>query len=768
MGINKLVIPLSIYDRVIELTLYGENSGETIIVKEDAFENGEALVQIKEGLSYEYKIENGYLLRPSEIVSHSNISESSGRIKPSIYVGTLNIDVLKSGTNNKCGEFKLEVQSVKANYRNDYRLMLEDITEKCTDLLLQYNSPVSQNFEVDYNADAKTLYQRFAFIKSIIDSVDFDDAIHKILTSPVTRWREAETTKDIRSVKRISGSHLRQIVSSTNRIVLPIDHDFKKIVESIPSKINVGFKIETIDTNENRFIKHALISFKNICSEFKIKVKDFDRIKLEAVLLEEKLDNYLGHSFFKEVSSLSTIPLNSPVLQRKEGYREILRVWLMFDLAAKLVWKGGDDVYSGNKKDVAVLYEYWLFFKLLEIVNDIFGVDGFISANLIEQTVDGLGLKLKQGRHLPIRGTFNSQTRKLNIDFSYNKTFNGENKYPQGGSWTRSLRPDFTLSIWPYLPGKTFQESQIIAEEEELIVHIHFDAKYKVESIQNIFGNDDNLDVEKEEQNKGTYKRADLLKMHAYKDAIRRTGGAYILYPGTENSYKRLGFHEIIPGLGAFSIRPSKLNSGIEELKKFLFEVLQHFMNRASQREIMSFKTYETHKKSVSNFVKEALPEAYGVNRNFLPDETYVLLGYSKNKERLLWYEKNRKYVFRMGESEGSLELNSEVVKAKYLLIRKSGTDKASDIFRIISSGPKVYSKDQLDDINYPLSKRPQNYYLVIDIEREVESEFKNIEWQFSKLKKYNEILRLVKNPYTKAGLPFTVTLTELMNTVVK
>jgi len=34
----------------------------------------------------------------------------------------------------------------------------------------------------------------------------------------------------------------------------------------------------------------------------------------------------------------------------------------MFDLAAKLFWQGGEDVYSGDKKDVAVLYEYWLIF----------------------------------------------------------------------------------------------------------------------------------------------------------------------------------------------------------------------------------------------------------------------------------------------------------------------------------------------------------------------------------------------------------------------
>ena len=50
--------------------------------------------------------------------------------------------------------------------------------------------------------------------------------------------------------------------------------------------------------------------------------------------------------------------------------------------------------------------------------------------------------------------------------------------------------------------------------------------------------------------------------MHAYRDAIRRTAGAYVLYPGNDGDDKRFeefdhrGFHEVLPGLGAFAIRP--------------------------------------------------------------------------------------------------------------------------------------------------------------------------------------------------------------------
>jgi predicted component of viral defense system (DUF524 family) len=187
---NKVTIPLTISNQKVELIISGEPSQEeTVVEKSDAFDFGEAPVQIKEGHFYEYKLSEGFNLQPSEVVTQSKLNPSTGRIAPNIYVGTLSIDILDLGENEKCGEVRLEVQSIKARYREDYRFMLEEITEKCTDLILQHSSPVSQTFKVDFNADAKTLYQRFAFLKSILDSSEFNDAVHKFLSSPVTRWK---------------------------------------------------------------------------------------------------------------------------------------------------------------------------------------------------------------------------------------------------------------------------------------------------------------------------------------------------------------------------------------------------------------------------------------------------------------------------------------------------------------------------------------------------------------------------------------------------
>jgi hypothetical protein len=250
----------------------------------------------------------------------------------------LTIPVYNTADEQECGRVQLEVCSAKTTYRQDYRLMLEEITEKCTSLVMQAGSPVSQHFTQDYSADAETLYQRFAFVKSVIDTPEFVESVHRIISAPVTRWKEYEEFADTRRAGRINNSILRQFVSGTDRIGIPSNHSLYRKTPSIPSKINVIRKIETADTPENRFIKHVLSVFRTFSADIKVKMTSGSREYHEADRIEESLENILQVSLFKEISPPQSLAVSSPVLQRKEGYREVLRVWLMFDVASRIFW----------------------------------------------------------------------------------------------------------------------------------------------------------------------------------------------------------------------------------------------------------------------------------------------------------------------------------------------------------------------------------------------------------------------------------------------
>lgn len=684
-----------------------------------------------------------------------------GTLAPNIYVGTLEIPVLERESGERVAGIKLEVRSVKSGYRDDYRKMLEFITEKCTDLLLQAESPVSHSFETDYSKDSSTLYQRFMFVGSIVDTDDFNEAVHRVISSPVTRWDEERENRDVRNIQRFSNADIREITRSGRHTLLPDAHYLRRYgINSLRERINSSRKIDSTDAPENRFIKYVLETILRFCDDiYQIAVKyGYESLRRESGFLQDKLEGYLHHTFFSDISRPSTLRLNSPVLQRKEGYREILRVWLMFDLAAKLIWKGGDDVYKAGKKDVAILYEYWLFFKMIEILQEIYSLAPPDLGHLIRTTPDGLNLQLKQGRFIALQGVYENESRKLKVRFSYNRTFSGVRKHPEAGSWTTTLRPDYTLSVWPH------EITEARAEKEELIVHIHFDAKYKISGLKDYISqsqesilSSEELDNEKTENRKGIYKNADLLKMHAYKDAIRRTGGAYVLYPGEESVVRR-GFHEVIPGLGAFAVNPSKSNSGISELKTFLREITDHYINRTSQREKIAFRNYEIYKNppEPEDEVRENLPEIYGDRRGMIPDHVVVLVGFYK-KSVYDWICKNNKYNFRMGTGAGSLRLDKEAVSARYLLLHTFGEDSSGELWRIKKQGFRVFSKEDLIKSGYP--DPSQGFYLIADIDRNIEPELEGMEWNFKKLKNYTS--------RRMSARPFTTTLAELMRNKV-
>ena len=569
---------------------------------------------------------------------------------------------------------------------------------------------------------------------------------------------------------------IRQIASRSNRFKLatPIGNLY-----DVPTKIETTHKSETTDTPENRFIKHALEVFLHFCIDCRNKfmTNGYSKSKIEAEALVEKLENHLNHPFFKEIERPTTLKLNSPALQRKSGYRELLNAWLQFDLAAKLIWKGGDDVYKAGKRDIAVLYEYWLFFVLYDLMKTKFKINDNNETykHLIEPTDDGLNVMVKSGKLTALEGTYKSEGRELHIKFSYNRTFDGGAKYNKknkngtfSGSWTKALRPDYTLSIWP---EEIKDEEE--AEKNEKIVHIHFDSKYKVQQFtikadveENLTETDedstdvlienekkiDSLEKEKIEERKGIYKNADLLKMHAYKDAIRRTGGAYVLYPGTESSKPLHGFHEIIPGLGAFAIRPKEGENGTAELGAFIDKIIAHFNNRASQQRRHSNTIYEIHKDDSPRIVNEPMPDY------IIPDETHVIVAYYKSPEHLEWINALSKYNGRLGNVRGAMKLTSEFIGANYLILHNECNPELL-IYKIDqeeNNKPTVISsQDELfTSINHIYPNSTQPFYLVFNLLKKEEG-FLNGFYNIKNLKGYSE---------DQEAFPFTCKLSDLIS----
>lgn len=712
----------------VALTLvYNDKTQYAHVSEADARFYSEVRHQITEGTEYEYELPPGLSFEKHPIVSPSTKHPNMGRLRTANLVGLFQIKVL--GGSNVVGRVELQVRSKKVDFRTEYRKMLEDIAEAAAELAMSTSEFTYQKFEVDPSLDRKTRYEQFSFVRSLLGSESFKAAIGKISSSPLTAMKDAEENRRTDSLRRMGRDIVRQFASGTNRIELPAGHPLRVagILKDIPRYVRVMSREETVDVLENRFVKHVPETFMFFSLDVAAAAKDDSRLCTEANSLAEQIESMLLEPLFKEVSRLERMEFSSPALQRREGYREVLHVWVMFQMAAKICWTGGEDVYGAGNRNIAVLYEYWVFFELLKIVSEVFDIPAKEKECLLEKDKDGLELMLRRGKTVMLNGVYNpgGVMRPMRVRFHYNKTFSKEDTLEKQGSWTVDMRPDYTISIWP----DAYRES--IAEQLDTIVHIHFDAKYRIENFKDIFNDttpenrQQALNALHDEEDRGTFKRGDLLKMHAYNDAIRRTYGSYILYPGSgEDAKKR--YREIIPGIGAFVLRP-QVNSGLAigsvKLKVFLMDVANALENRVTQLERLARYGHHVHKDDpilISNeAMKLRLPEHnVSMGRPFIPSDEYIIVGYFKDDIHLQWILNNY-YNFRIGDVRGTLRITPGMTSAEYLLLHGPGeASHTNRLFKIdYHNSRMIWSKKDLVDTGYP-GTPSGDYYMMFKLKQ--------------------------------------------------
>ena len=206
------------------------------------------------------------------------------------------------------------------------------------------------------------------------------------------------------------------------------------------------------------------------------------------------------HPLWREVSQMRRLPAESQVLQRGRGYREVFRSHIRLRQSARLLPM--DDEATQHLleiKDIAELYEMWCFFEVQRQVTIALGRP---PVHAETATVGDLAAHLGRGLRVAWDGGV-----ELFYNLSHSRT--GPNR-----SYSVLLRPDIVLRV---RRGPGHED------------HV-FDAKFKVRRI----GSDIPDLPDADEESRGVFKRADLYKMHAYRDALLTVCSAWVLYPGTD------------------------------------------------------------------------------------------------------------------------------------------------------------------------------------------------------------------------------------------
>ncbi len=631
--------------------------------------DGERIVVAEEG-TYLFSVvtsvgSDGVELEPNrELFSFDDVSQRRGRLQPRQHVGRINIAVRSAAA---CGMVTLSVRPRKLEAETEYRWMLDDIAEIATEAILQGFAPAALALEPAEHTKPELLYQQFAYLQARLASSGERD-LALVLNRPHTAWVDRQEQRLPGTPLRGGSQTIRALARPGPRLKTPPSFG----ITSVPARMVASRSEETLDTEPNRFVAFALERWRELAQRVLEILQARGRrpgpVSRGVDAAEEVialLDKTLAAPMFREVGRLRVFPAGNQALQKRAGYRELLRTFLLVETGARLALSWDvNDAFAASQRNVATLYEYWAFLQLAKCTGRVCGKD--ISAEVLKLTGDGMSLGFSRGRRSPLTWDVEARGRALGVELYFNREFL-VSALPDA-SWSRAMRPDCSIRVRP-----TRINDDVSAED--LSIWLHFDAKYRVEHADEQFAPPGATDAEiaaqdEEVERLSRSKREDLLKMHAYRDAIRRSAGAYVLYPGVSGQVPFTEHHEVLPGLGAFALRPgSDEASGTAPLERFLADVLDHVADRATQHERSRYWRTLIHRASpVPSRPDHRLPALAAP-----PSDAVVLCGYVRGAAHRRWIEDVGLYNVRAGDRRGAVAPDAEALRAPDLLMYGPG-----------------------------------------------------------------------------------------------
>ena len=493
----------------------------------------------------------------------NNKYKFAGTLNFRSYVGKSFLDVKKD--NQKSIPIPVEVRSKKIDYFNQYSAMIADLSQHALSLIFEVNSPLYQEFVIA-NEEKLTYYEDFMFLEYLFRQDNLPAVFEYLSKNMHSQLINHDEIVPISLANNLNSSSLNNIVSRPNQL-FKTNSQIKmaeKLNGYLPINIHQVKHEDSIDTPENQFFKYFLEMLQNLVEKLlSNSKKGYIQDKLK--FFREEIEYYLSAKFFNHISTMDYVPFNSQILQKKEGYRDIFQYFLMLEFSFRLSWDDLNNKFKGFEKKLSELYEYWCYFEILKVLNDL-SIIKIDFEDVFEVNRSKWGINVIKGKRSSKKFKLNIRGHDVDIELFYNLTFSDKTDYK---SYSLAFKPDYTLLI-------TTTVNQHF---------IHFDAKYRSEleiiDFYEKIGEKSGSEIEKEiekrdalEEKEYVFKDADIYKMHTYKDSILLSSGSYVLYPGTKSKYFKQE-DLVIPSVGAFSLTPGKTDIEEDNLTKFIKSVIE-------------------------------------------------------------------------------------------------------------------------------------------------------------------------------------------------
>lgn len=489
-------------------------------------------------------------------------------------------DLLEVRFGNAVGVFRIgddtiiEVRSRKWG-RHHFARMLEEVTQTSAALPFAARSGGALPYDRSLAARDDLLYHAFVYVRHILQGEGAPEtrlvpAINLILSQPHQRW--TRITRPVRPelVRSIGLSGLTRMLTGQHPLDRVGHTDIalaRRLNGHMPRRIEDQRLESSLDTPENRFVKTFLDQVSGVVKRMARHLEDGAGGPRQSAFttgllrdcdeMRHVLDRIerTGRWLWDQLGPMVHVPMASTVLQRQRGYREVFAQFARLRMASRLPLSPTDARQLMEVKDIALLYELWTYFQLVEAVTDVLGAP---TRAIETQASDGMESAVRHGMTVHWAN---------GVRAAYNPSFGWSGRKGRR-SYSVGLRPDVAL---------------IVPRGGEQELHL-FDAKFRLDRLRDVMplrefeGEDGQLD---EEERAGTFKRADLYKMHTYRDAIVGSRSVWIMYPGHETRFfavDREATGDGVPadranidGVGALPVRPEVDGTvGLGELVRHL------------------------------------------------------------------------------------------------------------------------------------------------------------------------------------------------------
>jgi predicted component of viral defense system (DUF524 family) len=360
------------------------------------------------------------------------------------------------------------------HHRAFYEPLLGDLFDQLARLPFIVSGPTAQQVEEARHPPSPI----FALHFLTHEAERISHAMRVIQAAPHRRMTVEEELRPIHAVTAIDPDALIELAQTPGRwrdaprSQSPLA---RRLRGKLPETIWQSISRETLDTPENRFVLGAIrqfgMSLTNLLGQsWWASIPTSQRVRLSQ--LGGAIERFLIHPEWREVGRFGRAPTSSRVLLRKDGYRDLFALWEQYQRARRPLFAALDAAMS--VRDVATLYEYWVYYRLIDELREITGEEP-----VLDLKIDALG-----------RLGWSGTARFGNVgSLVYNPSMSA---YSGIG-----LRPDM---VWRPTYGRP----------------VAFDAKFRMQLTAS--GDD-------------KWKDDDLVKMHAYRDALD-VRAAVAIYPG--------------------------------------------------------------------------------------------------------------------------------------------------------------------------------------------------------------------------------------------